>query len=201
MNIQLGRLKDLRSSTGTLFGAMVVIVGIAMYGWIVAPHVAYLKAVQAYEPVVNNVNKERTRLEGMLKTRRERLDTINAEFSEIRKILFTFDQAQAFFQDLGKTAETYGCEIYRIDILTDEPKPVVGRPGDAALVEAIQASVSIVGYFQGLVDFVQDLQHFEHEIRIGSLKMFVNRREDTQLKCDLTITVYVMQEREAATDD
>jgi len=197
MNAQLGDLKQLRSSTGTVFAVLVLILTVAMYGWIVAPHIAYLKAVQQYEPIVDNMVKEKTRLQSMLETRRKRLELIDMEFAEIRDILFTFDQAQGFFRNLGSMAEASNCDIRMLDILTDKPVLVIGHPDDLVSVGTLDAEVSVVGYYDGLLTFIDHLQNNRRKIAIRSLQILVNRDEDIQLKCDVSLTLYIIQEREA----
>ena len=51
-----------KNSRNAVYVAMLIIAGIAMYGWIVSPHVKYLQAVQKYRPAKNAVRTPREKL-------------------------------------------------------------------------------------------------------------------------------------------
>ena len=44
-----------RSSRNSIFAALIVIAGVAMYNWIVSPHVTYLYAAQKYDSAMDKI--------------------------------------------------------------------------------------------------------------------------------------------------
>ena len=189
-------LTKLRSSAWALFAALVVIAGVAMYRWIVSPHMTYLMAVERYEPVVNQVIQEKRTLRDTLEARRQMLDQMKGQFEDLQHRLFSPEQAHTFFSDLERMARDCSCvidEVTRLDTVGSGEKSK-----DPVFIETLRAKLTIMGYYSGMVRFVQRLESHERKIWLDSLDMVVMQTQDSLLRCDLVITIYVFKDKEAA---
>ena len=181
------------SSSGAALIGLVLIGAVAMYSWIVAPHVDYLRAVQKYEPVLDDIAREKDELQDMVVRRRETLDEINKHFDDLSDRLFTYVQARELPKELGAAAEQYHCRVTTVD-LSDEPVSIFeGKIGDRS-IDAMEAQVSVVGDYNGLTAFIKRLQGRDRKIWIHSLTMSVLDDKGGRLVCDMAMTIYVIQE-------
>jgi len=191
-----------QSSTNAVFTALVMIGTIAMYGWIVAPHVAYLKAVQEYEPILDSVVREKVHLQKLLANRRKILHDWNEKFMEISDLLFTEDQVRELFSALDVIAYKYGCTVSKVDRLSEPPVKVIGEKGDSTVVESQFSSLRMIGPYNGIVDFIQGLQDNKYKIWIKSLEIHPVEPSSgsDQLVCTISIMIYVIIEKEVVLD-
>ena len=188
------------SSSGAVLIGLVLIWALAMYSWIVAPHVDYLRAVQKYEPVLDDIAREKDELQDMVVRRRETLDEINRQFDDLSDSLFTYVQARELPQELGASSEQYHCRVTTVD-LSDEPVSIFeGKIGDRS-IDAMEAQVSVVGDYNGLTAFIRRVQGRDRKIWIHALTMSVLDDKGGRLACDMAMTIYVIQEKEASRND
>ena len=188
------------SKSGVVLTGLVLIGAVGMYSWIVAPHVDYLRAVQKYEPVLDDIVKEKSELQDMLVVRREMLEKINTQFGDMSGTLFTYPQARELPQEFENVAEQYECSIATVDF-SDEPVSIFGEDGSARPIDAVEAQVSLVGHYNGLTAFIKRMQEKDRKIWLHSLEMRVLEENGDRLACDLALTIYVIQEKEAPSDD
>lgn len=180
---------------------LVLVAAVAMYSWIVAPHVDYLRAVQNYEPVLDDIAREKDELQDLVVRRREMLDQINKKLDDLSGTLFTYAQARDLPQEFAAVAEQYGCWVTAVD-LSDEPVSIFGAEmGDMSIIDAVEAEVSVVGDYNGLTAFVKRVQGRDRKIWINSLTIRMLDDEGGRLECHLAMTIYVIEEKEAPSND
>ena len=187
-------------SSGVVLTGLVLIGALALYSWIVAPHVAYLRAVQKYEPILDDIVKEKDLLQDQLVRRRGMLEKINKQFDELSGTLFTYADARDLPQEFAAVAEQYECRIATVDF-SDEPVPIFEEQTGDKLIDAVDAQVSVVGDYNGLTAFIKRLQESDRKIWIHSLTMRVLNDHGGQLTCDMALTIYVIQEKESPSND
>ena len=61
--------------------------------------------------------------------------------------------------------------------------------------------MSLIGHYNGLTAFIKRLQEKDRKIWLHSLEMRVLEEHGGQLACDLALTIYVIQEKEAPSND
>ena len=199
------RMDDLakwgNSSKQALFAASFVIVGVALYNWIVAPHVTYLRAVQKYEPVVERVAQEKASLKDLLVTRKRVLEDLESQFGQIRPFLYTYEQARQLLGDLEAMAAEQRCTMTTVDLSSNRPTRIVGDEQESFLVEEVETSVTITGDYDGIMAFVGRLQSQQHKIWVRALSMELAGQDAERLRCRIDISIYVIKEKEAASHD
>jgi len=195
-----------KTSRNALYVTMLVIAGVAMYGWIVSPHVKYLQAVQKYRPAIEIIIDKQTDIKRKLVGRRSLLEKLKQQFNDVGNTIHTPEQMQQLFGELSAVAEQYGCSLAKVERSTDDPKIIVGADTDLSYVESIKARLTVLGDFGPLVAYVACLQNQERKIWINSLDIEVLKDatlqdQDSALKCDIDLELFVMQKKEVAANE
>lgn len=195
-----------KTSRNALYVTMLVIAGVAMYGWIVSPHVKYLQAVQKYRPAIEKIIDKQSDIKRKLIGRRTLLEKLKKQFNDVGTITHTAEQMQQLFGELGAVAEQYGCSLAKVDLSTADPEIIIGTESDQSYVESIKAGLMVLGDFAPLVAYVDCLQSQERKIWINSLDIKVMKdamlqEQDTVLRCDIDLEIFVMQKKEVAADE
>ena len=185
------------SSSGVVMTGLVLIGAVAMYSWVVAPHVKYLRAVQKYEPVLDEIAREKDQLKDTVLRRRKMLDEIDKQFDDLRGTLFTYVQARELAQEFVAVAAQYHCRVRTVDF-SDEPLSIFDEEIGDRSIDAVEALVSVVGDYNGLMAFIKKLQGRDRKMWIHSLTMSVLDEQGGRLVCNIAMTIYVIQEKEAA---
>jgi len=186
------------SSRLAVFAAFIVIVAVALYNWIVAPHVTYLRAVQKYQPVVEHVAQQKASLKDLLNNRRKMLEDLESQFGQIRPLLYTYEQARQLFGDLEAMALEHKCTMTTVvDHGSNRPTTIVGDEQESLLAEVVNTSVTIMGDYDNIVAFIGRLQGQQRKIWIRSLVIDPTGPDAVSLQCRIDISIYVVKEKEA----
>ena len=187
-----------RSSRSAIFAALVIIAVIAMYNRIVAPHVTCLSAAQRHESVLGNVVKKNKVIHNTIKVKKKKLEESREQFAWLKNTLFTPNEAKEFLSDLEVTAKETDCAVYSLNFGASEPVPENKQNKDASGISANRAMLGVIGVYDNIIRLVEKLQMRTQGVWIDSLKMETLDSDLTRLKCDMTITIYTIQDKETA---
>lgn len=188
----MNRIITLGKSTRTTMSmSLIAVAAIAMYGWIVSPHVAYLHAVQKYGPVVKEVAKERDTLCTALGGKQRRLQAMLGELSELRGRFFTPEEAQGFLGSMEALCQQAGCGITSIESLVDSSRPQNGNAAEPPLVQVRRANLVALGRYDQIVAFLQRLQDRPQQVCIDSCRIELLDLASARLKCDVAMSIWV----------
>lgn len=186
-----------RSRRSAVSAALLIIAAIAMYNWTVAPHTTYLLAAQRYESAIDNIAKESKVISNKVKIKKKKLQQLREQFTELQSILFTSGKATEFFSDLQPISEQTGCIVHSLNFVTGEPV-LRGEESENALgIVANSAVLSVVGVYGNIIKLVERLQARTEKVWIDSVRMEVLGDNADPLKCDMTITIYTIKDKEA----
>ena len=180
------------TSRNAISAALVIIVTIAVYNWIVAPHVTHLFAVQQYETAVDDVVKENKILSSAVRTKKKKLEQLHEQFAQLQSSLFMIDQAKEFFSDLQGISEQANCTVHSLNLVTSEQNSEV-----ALGIVTKSAILSVIGTYGDIIRLVERLQACPQKVWIDSVRMMNLDDASGQLKCDMTITICTIQDKEA----
>lgn len=186
-----------RSSRNAVSAALIIIMAIAMYNWAIAPHTNYLFAAQRYESVMGNIAEECKVIHETVKSKREKLQKLREQFAELQSALFTPNKAKEFFSDLQVLSEEAGCTLYSLDFAADNPDFEGKQASDALSIAAKRAMLGVVGTYSNVIKLVERLGVRTQKVWIDSVKMEALNDDAAQLKCDITITIYTIKDKEA----
>lgn len=188
-------------SRNTISAALVVIVTIAVYSWIVAPHVNHLFAVQRYESVVDEALKKNKIIRSAIGTKKKKLEKLGEQFNQLQSSLFMMNEAKEFFSDLQAISEQAGCTVYSLNLLTNELKSKDSKPEDSSGIVTKTAILSVIGAYGDIIKLIERLQAREQKVWIDSVKMSSLNDTSNQLKCDITITICTVLDQEAMSNE
>jgi hypothetical protein len=171
-----------------------------MYNWIVAPHVTYLFAAQGHESAVSKAVEKNKVIAREVEAKTKKLEELYEQFAKSRSALFAPDEATAFFSDLQAVAEETGCTVNSLNLVVSGPssgnkqKQSEDTPG----IVANGAILAVSGQYDSIFKLVEKLQNHAKKIWLDSFKIETINSDSAQLKCDMTITVYTIQDKGAA---
>lgn len=189
------QIKAIRSSKNVVFAALVVIEAIALYNWIVRPHVNYLRAAQICESVADKLAKKNQIISNNVTTRRKELKELEERFEHIYIKLFDPVKAKEFFSDIQAMAEETNCVIYSLNFSPTDSALEAGQEVSSHIT-ANHAILSAVGNYKDAVALINKLQGRSKQVWIDSISIEPVGNNSEQLKCDMTVTIYIIHSKE-----
>jgi hypothetical protein len=185
-----------RTSRYAVLGAMIIIATIAIYISIVAPHVGYLSAAQQYEHVVRDIADKKKTISNVVTGRKKELEKLQEQCVQLEGALFSPDKAKEFFSDLRPLSEQAGCTVQSLRFPPSDAGPEDGQSKNLSGIVAKRAILSILGTYGDIISLMQKLQGRAQKVWIDSLEMQALNDGSNQLKCDITIAIYTIQNKE-----
>lgn len=188
-----------RSTRTTVFSALIIIATIAMYDWIVAPHVTCLFASQQYESVVSKAVEKNKVVAREVETKTKKLEELYQQLARSRSTLFAPDEATAFFSDLQAIAEETGCTVNSLNLVGSKPSSRdKQKTEDTSGVTANSATLTVSGRYNSIFGLVKKLQNHAKKVWLDSFEMKIIDFSSGRLECSMTITIYTIQDKGAA---
>jgi hypothetical protein len=186
-----------RSSRSALLAALTVISTIAMYRWTVAPHATYLYAAQQYESVIDRMARKNDVIGRVIESKKKKLTELREQFARLHSTLFSPDEAKEFFSDLQVISDETGCVIYSLNFITSRPGLKPKQPKDTSGIASKSAMLNVGGVYGDIIKLVERLQKRGQKVWIDSLKMEGLDDGSDRVRCDITITIYTVEDKEA----
>jgi len=188
----MNRVITLGNSTRTTMSmSLIAVAAIVMYGWIVSPHVAYLHAVQKYEPVVKEAAREKNNLCTALGLKQRRLQAMQSELSKLRSRLFMPEEAQGFLGGLEASCQKAGCGVTSIEFPGDGSRPEAAKATEPPVVQVRRANLVALGRYDQIVALLEHLQDRLQQVSIESCRIELLDVTSARLKCDLTVAIWI----------
>ena len=188
-----------RSSRNAVSASLILIAALAMYNWIVAPRTNYLLAAQRYEFVMENVVEKNTSIGNKVETRKKKLQELREQSAQLQSTLFTPEQAREFFSDLQAISEQTGCIVYSINLIANKQNPNKdGQLQDTAGIVTKSAVLNVVGVYKNITNLIKRLQSRTQKVWIDSVRLRSLDNKSDQARCDITITICALTDKESA---
>ena len=194
-------IKSSQSSKIIISITIVAIVSMAAYNWIVAPLTTYLHASQLHETVMEDVQQRATRIESQLNIKQEELEKAEKEMFNIQSRFFTTTRAKEFFLDLEPISVETSCDVQSFEFVTNKGE----RKGDAdndygVIVKS--AEISFIGEYDNVIRFLKRLGGCQERFSINKISIeSIGDNRSVDLMCQMTVTIYTLQEKEIAVDE
>jgi len=186
-------------SRSVVLASLVLIGAIACYNWFVAPHSNYLQAAHRYESAALALaRKNRVMSTGIAKHKRE-LAQLQEKFAQAKGWVFEPAGAKGFFNGIEAAAEETGCVLSSLTFPPSNRKSGVDRQGGFLTVR--RATLSVLGDYAGVIALMDEFQDRREKVLIDSISIESTGKAPGRLDCEMNITVYVMQDEEAATNE
>jgi len=188
-----------RSSRNAVSASLVLIAAIAMYNWIVAPCADNLSAAQQYEAAMEQVVNKNKTIVNKVKIKKKKLQELNEQSAQLQSTLFTPEQAREFFSDLQAISEQTGCIVYSINLIANKQNPNKdGQLQDTAGIVTKSAVLNVVGVYKNITKLIKRLQSRTQKVWIDSVRLRSLDNKSDQARCDITITICALTDKESA---
>ncbi|MCL5279276.1 MAG: hypothetical protein M1376_05145 [Planctomycetes bacterium] len=188
--------------------ALLAVGVLALYNWVLAPQVGYLRAVQRLGPVVGRVTHERERICGTLDGKVSQWRNLQRVQAELQEGVFTVEQAKAFARGLLSVVEETGCTVLRADFNPDVNTQRLDEPNLPVVIEVSRMTLDVLGPLDRVSALLQQLRDSRPRAWIDSCQCdfsggdgFPNAMnrvwgpEAGQVECNLALALYTVGER------
>ncbi len=185
------------SSKNAVLVAACCIAVIAFYDRFVAPHRNYLRAAQTYETFAGA--KTNRIIAGYVRNKKKELQQLQHKSQLIDKSLFDSVKAKQFFSGIQVAAEQTNCIVNSLKFPQDRKRDGTSRTLQGSYVEASRATLSVTGGYGNIVALINKLQDRPERVWIDSLRL--KSAAGGLLRCNMTITIYAIYDKEEPLDD
>ena len=189
-------IKSIRSSKNAMYAALVIIEAIALYNWIVTPHLSHLQAAQRYEVVIDELAKKNQIISNNVTAKKKELEKLQEKFNDVRIKLFEPVKAKEFFSDMQAMAEVTNCVIYSLNLSPTNTTLDTGKLDVRSHITANHATLTVVGGYKDIVALINKLQDRSRQVWIDSISVEPVSSNTEQLRCDVVLTIYVIHGKE-----
>jgi hypothetical protein len=191
------RIRMYPRATRNASSAALIIIGVlAMYNWVLAPHLGYLHAIQKFESVVDRVVEERDRVCSTLDTKVGQWHTLQRELAELDDGVFTADQAKAFVRGLLPLVEETGCVVVLADFAGNKKTARIEDPNQTLVIEVSHLNLDTVGRPEQISALLQWLRDHRPRICVDSCQVDFSDGDSGRIECNLALTLYTVGNRE-----
>ena len=186
------------SSRSKIFisAVVVIIVAVVTYKWAVWPQTNHLHAAQQNQEMKENAGKKTTVIENGVHVKTAQRDQLNEEIGEIERNFFTSKIANEFFLDLEPMAVQCGCDIGSFNFMPAHTIDFDNEHAHSFDIISRQAETSLSGSYDSIIKFLKKLGSYSQRIAIGELAIQAVDGNVGELACSMTITIYVIEDKE-----
>jgi len=192
------RLRPYSYAARHAFSAALILIGVlALYRWVLAPHVTYLHAMQRFGSVVDRVAEEHDRISDARAAKLRHWRSLREERARLEEGVFTAVGARAFARGLLPLVEEVGCLVVAADF-AGPGRAGRSREADApAGIEMMHVNLAALGQPDQVSALLQWLGEHRPRVWIDSCRGDVSDGQAGRVACTLTLTLCV---REDSTD-
>ncbi len=178
----------------------VMIAGLAAYNWTVGPQTSYLRAARLYDVMIGDAGQMTKTIKSQMGAKVRTVDNLNNEIAKIQDSFFTPKQANEFFLDLEPIAHQCGCTVDRLVFVASESLAYKGDQDDSCSITVKRSAISFAGLYPDIIRFLRRLGNYSQRIIINDLQIESNDMVNGELNCHMTITIYIITDREFSAD-
>jgi Tfp pilus assembly protein PilO len=194
-------IKSSPSSKIFISVSTIAIVTLATYSWVVSPQIGYLHAAQQYKVIARSTAQKAKSIEGHIQKRKAELAGLHQEIDGIRGSFFTPAKAKGFFSDLDLTALQYDCNIGSLTFRSAGTVAAYEGREYFPSVTLKRAEITLTGQYDGIIKFLEKLSSYQERISVGSLLIKVSPNNAEELICSMTVTIYLIEDKETISNE
>jgi len=188
------RLENAIATHGRLVAGLLLLGGVlAVRSWIVAPHLASLKAAQQYGRAIDERIEKGKQIGQRLRGNRKRVEALTAEYSLLSGMAFSTAKADEFFSDIEAFCSQSGCLVVSLSFSSDHDGAV---ESSNSLIVAKGAALTICGRYGSIIKLIEILQARPEKVWIDEVRMAGLASGPDEVACQLTIAIYVDMAKE-----
>ena len=182
----------------TAFLACLLFIGaVGIYRSFVVPHHNYLQAAQKYESAIDTLAKKKQIISNNLKTERIKDNKLQEQLAVMQDKLFDQFTEREFFSNIENLCRETNCKMLS---LTFSLSSVSGtkstqKPIENEYVISNPAKLVVEAKYKNIMNLMNLLQDNQKLVRINPVSISYDDKNPGFLKCDMTITIYVANEK------
>jgi len=178
--------------------AALILTGVlALYNWVLAPHLGCLHAMQKFGAVIGQVAEEKERICSTLDLKVHQWHTLQRESTELDAGVFTADQARTFARGLLPLVEETGCVVVLADFPGKGKPERTEDPNGPVVIEACHLNLTAVGQPEQVSALLQRLGDHRPRIWVDSCQLDFPDGNPRRMECHLALTLYTIKNRTA----
>ncbi len=189
------------SSKLMVLASVIILVGFMAFNWIILPQTTYLRAARLYENMLGDAGNMTTVIKGQMKTKREEVATLQEEIAQVQGRFFTSKQAAELFLDLEPIARQFNCNLDNLIYMPSESVSNESDEGEACSIVVRRSVISFTSTYGNVIRFLTKLNSYSQRIIISGLTIESDNMIDEQLYCRMTITIYLIEDKEQKDDE
>jgi len=131
-----------------------------------------------------------------VKTKTKELTELQEQFKQICTRFFDPIETKEFLSNIQTVAEDSNCTVSSLNFSQTGSVPRTGQPETSSYITLNRATLIVVGNYGSIVTLISKLQDRLKQVRIDSLNIEPISNNSALLKCNLTITIYMLQNKE-----
>ena len=171
--------------------ALVLIGALALYNWVLAPHVGCLQAMQKLETAVGSIAEEKDRIGATLDAKAGQRRSLQQELADLEESVFSAQKAKVFVESLLPAVEGTGCTVIEADFAGKATAVRVEEP-NAPVVELLQPSLVVSGQSDQISALLQRFRDHRPRVWIDSCQCDFSDRGAGLVECRLVLALYVV---------
>ena len=176
--------------------SVIFLISFMAFNWIVSPQTTYLRAARLYENMLGDAGEMTTVIKGQMAAKKDEANKLNDEIARVQGLFFTDKQAAEFFLDLEPIAHQSNCSLDQLTSLSPESISYKSDGGETCDIVVKRSMISCTSTYGDLIDFLMKLDSYMQRIAISDLSIESDDMIDGQLHCQMTITVYLIKDKE-----
>ncbi|MHC4192465.1 MAG: hypothetical protein ACYSUB_22820, partial [Planctomycetota bacterium] len=189
-------MKSSRSSRIAFSAAIIIIVAVAAYNWMVAPHTEYLHAAQQYEHMMGDVAMKNKLIKAKEAAKTKEVERLRAELAGVQTALFAPYEAKRFFSDIEAVCNASNCAVSSINFLSGNLSDLSASVETGSAIAENSAVVDFVGSYGSIINFLARLTDRSQRVFVPSLKISTFGSKPGLLECEMVVTIYTIRNRE-----
>jgi Tfp pilus assembly protein PilO len=179
--------------------AVLIIVCIAIYNWVVSPQAAFVGAAQNYERVAKKTEHKIDVLTRAIKRMQCEVAWMEEFDTTAVAHFFDIDSGLQFLDNLEFEATESGCSIVSLNYMLPETVEVQGLSCDELEVTSKKAEMEVVGSYSNIAGFLKRLNRHSDRASISDLEIAMTS-DYSAMRCTMEIKVYIIEDKELIND-
>jgi len=187
-----GKMKPFCSSKNLVFATLVGIEALCLYGWAVVPHARHLRSVKQYAAVTDTLAKKSLIVGNNVKARAKKFERLQEQFEDIHTKLFDPVKAKEFLSDIQAMAAQTKCVIHSLNFNPGDTSVNKNKSQVSSQITSNRTVLSVGGQYKDILALIDKLQTGSRQVWINSINIEPLTRNSELLKCDMAITIYII---------
>lgn len=176
--------------------SVIILVGFMAFNWIILPQTTYLRAARLYENMLGDAGKMTTVIRDQMATKKDEVSKLNDEIVRVQGRFFTLKQAAELFLDLEPIAHQSNCNLDQLTFMPSESVSYESDEGEACSIVVKRSVISFTSTYGSVIRFLTKLNSYSQRIVISDLTIKSDNMIDKELYCRMTITIYLIEDKE-----